>query len=69
MVFDWYYSMINFSDFRVAETFTILISATITNLNTLSPFTSTSTFYLYVTPPTCSITYDAPTITAPALSN
>ena len=64
MITNWFDNII-----RVAETFTIDISAKITNLNAASPFTATKSFTLAVTPPTCEQSLDEPIITPSTISN
>ena len=64
MLINWFESLI-----RVAEAFTVTLVATITNMNPASPFVKTSTFQLFVTPPTCAQSLDVPTITPPSLTN
>ena len=64
MLMYWFDSLI-----RVAETFTITLVSTITNMNAASPFVKTSIFSLVATPTTCAQSLDLPTITEPILSN
>ena len=53
MLLNWY-----FSTNRVPESFTITLNATITNINTASPFFSATNFLLVVSDPCLATTWD-----------